>query len=74
MQRHQRLGVNVDHGATVLVLSRGMYERLQVCPETLQLLRERSVPAHVLQTERAVRLYNELRETESVGGLFHSTC
>lgn len=64
----------LDHGAAVVVLSKGMYERLQVCPETLHILRERNIPVHVLQTEEAVRLYNELRETERVGGLFHSTC
>ena len=31
-------------------------------------------PVHVLQTEQAVRCYNELAEKEPVGGLFHSTC
>ena len=29
---------------------------------------------HVEETKAAVRVYNELRETEPVGGLFHSTC
>jgi hypothetical protein len=62
------------HGARVIVLSRGMHERLRVCPETLRMLQERGVPTHVLQTEEAVRLYNDLREREAVGGLFHSTC
>ena len=64
----------LEHGASVVVLSRGVYERLRVCPETLSMLEERGVPVHVLQTERAVQTYNELRETERVGGLFHSTC
>jgi hypothetical protein len=27
-----------------------------------------------LQTEAAVKRFNELRETLPVGGLFHSTC
>ncbi|MFQ5891007.1 MAG: Mth938-like domain-containing protein [Gemmatimonadota bacterium] len=64
----------LERGARVVVLSRGIYERLQVCPETLDVLERRGVGAHILQTEKAVALYNELREKESVGGLFHSTC
>jgi hypothetical protein len=64
----------LEHGATVVVLSRGIEKRLQVCPETLQMLKDRGIPAHVLQTEDAARLYNELREKQRVGGLFHSTC
>jgi len=62
------------HGAKVVVLTKGVHERLQVCPETVRMLQDRNVPIHILQTEAAVRLYNELREKEPVGGLFHSTC
>jgi hypothetical protein len=64
----------LEHGAEVVVLSKGALERLQVCPETLDLLRNRGIPAHVLPTEDAVRLYNELAAEQKVGGLFHSTC
>jgi hypothetical protein len=64
----------LDHGAKVVVLSTGNYERLQVCSETLEMLKQRAVHCHVLQTKKAVDLYNELIENESVGGLFHSTC
>jgi len=64
----------LGHGAEVVILSRGMYERLQVMPETLRLLQDRGVEAHVLQTEEAVRLYNRLRQERPVGGLFHTTC
>lgn len=64
----------LEHGSRVVVLSRGMYERLDVCRETLRLLEESKVTVHVLQTERAVALYNELIGIEPVGGLFHSTC
>ena len=38
------------------------------------MLEDRGVSAHIRQTEEAIRLYNELRETERVGALFHSTC
>lgn len=65
----------LEHGAGVVVLSRGMNERLKVKPETLRLLDDADVEAHVLQTEEAVERYNELQAAqEPVGGLFHSTC
>lgn len=64
----------VEHGAEVVVLSKGINERLQVKDETLAWLRERGIETHVLQTEEAVERYNELREERAVGGLFHSTC
>ena len=64
----------LEHGASVVVLSRGFYERLQICQQTLQMLKDKNIPVHVEQTEEAVRLYNKLRETERVGALIHSTC
>lgn len=64
----------LEHGATTVVLGRGFYERLQVRRETLRDLEERNVTARVAQTEEAVRLYNELSESERVGALIHSTC
>jgi hypothetical protein len=64
----------LDHGATVVVLSRGMAECLRVPRETLDFLKERQIPVHVLPTQHAVALYNKLAQTEPVGGLFHTTC
>ena len=64
----------LDHGAEIVVLSKGVWERLQVCPETLTLLEGKGVAVEVLETESAVSRYNVLRETARVGGLFHSTC
>lgn len=64
----------LDHGATTVVLSRGMDERLHVDPRTLELLDARSVVVHVAETRAAVKLYNELVGHVPVGGLFHSTC
>ncbi len=64
----------LEHGATEVILSKGMYEQLHVCQETLQMLKERGITTHILQTKEAVRLYNELREMKPIGGLFHSTC
>jgi hypothetical protein len=64
----------LDHGARMVVLSRGMAECLQVPQETLDFLKEHQIGAHVLPTKEAVTLYNKLAETEPVGGLFHTTC
>jgi hypothetical protein len=64
----------IAHGARAVVLSRGMWERLRISPETLQILVKKGIEAEVLQTEAAVKRFNELRETVPVGGLFHSTC
>lgn len=62
------------HGAVEIVLARGMWLALHICPETLALLSDRKVPVSVLGTEEAVARFNELRNTVAVGGLFHSTC
>lgn len=64
----------LENGATTIVLSKGIDERLQVSPETLELLASRNVDFRVLQTEEAERAYNELQRSQPVGGLFHSTC
>jgi hypothetical protein len=64
----------LDHGATSVVLSQGMLKRLRICPETLELLNKQGVSVHMLPTEDAVDLYNQLRKTEQVAGLFHTTC
>jgi hypothetical protein len=64
----------LEHGAKVVVISTGVSESLSVCPETLELLKDKGISIHILQTEEAVRTYNELREREPVGGLFHTTC
>jgi hypothetical protein len=64
----------LDHGAKIIVLSRGMKECLEVPCETLDFLKERQIPAYVLPTADAAKLYNQLAEKEPVGGLFHTTC
>ena len=64
----------IEHGAKAVVLSKGIWKRLQVCPETLEVLANNSIEVEVLQTEAAVERFNELRESVPVGGLFHSTC
>jgi hypothetical protein len=64
----------LERGATEVVLSKGFNERLRVTQDALRMLEDRGISAHVRQTEEAIRLYNELIETERVGALIHSTC
>lgn len=64
----------IEHGATVVVLSCGMEERLGVPDSTVNALRARGIEVHVAETKAAVALYNELAKSVAVGGLFHSTC
>jgi hypothetical protein len=62
------------HGAEVVVLSLGMYRRLQVDPRTLDFLTALSVAPRVAETREAVRIYNDLADDAQVAGLFHSMC
>jgi hypothetical protein len=64
----------IARGAKVVVLSQGMLSCLRVTMDTLDLLASKGIRAHILKTEDAVRRYNELRETEPVGALIHTTC
>lgn len=64
----------LDHGVEVVVLSRGMENRLGTCPETLGRLEARGIEVHVLPTPEAVGVYNRLAASRRVGALLHSTC
>lgn len=64
----------LDHGAQIVILSRGKQRRLEISPETLDYLAQCGVPTELLQTDRAVQRYNELLSEEAVGALIHSTC
>lgn len=64
----------LDHGAQVVVLTRGVFGRLNIMPETVSELQETGITVYVLKTKEAVSKYNQLREIHLVGGLFHSTC
>lgn len=65
----------VAHGSTEVVLSRGMWLRLQTADETLRWLESRDVRVVIDETCAAVATYNALAaDGIAVGGLFHSTC
>lgn len=64
----------LDHGARVIVLSKGFHDRLQVKSETLQMLEDQGVQVLVYETGAAAEKYNEFAEEKAVGALIHSTC
>ena len=64
----------LSHGATTVVLCRGMDLQLHVDAATLAYAGEQGIEVHVLETREAVKVYNELADRVPVGGLFHSTC
>ncbi len=64
----------LEHGAEVVILSRGRTRALTVPDETVARVEAAGAEAVVLPTGAAIERYNELREERAVGGLFHSTC
>ena len=69
----------LDKNAQILILSRGVHNRLEVAEETQKFLRERQaespIEIHIETTAKAVELYNALaKENKRVGALIHSTC
>jgi hypothetical protein len=68
------VGELLDHGARVVVLSRGMQLRLLTCPSTLRMLEQAGVEVHVEESKAAAELYNRLAAAHAVGCLLHSTC
>ena len=64
----------LEYGARIVILSSGVLGSLKVPHATISALEELGVTAHVARTPKAIKLYNQLREEESVGALIHSTC
>ncbi len=65
----------LEHGAEIVVLSRGRELRLQTASSTLEELAAHGVDVRQEETQAAIDTYNELaRQGLKVGGLFHSTC
>jgi len=60
----------------MIIFSKGMHNQLQVHPETLNRLQTFYpwIQVFQLNTREAVDLYNNMRTTKKIIGLFHSTC
>jgi hypothetical protein len=63
----------IDHGAKVVILTRGRQGALNVPEETVNAISSHGVEVRVLGTDEAIAEYNRLAETEPVGALIHST-
>ena len=64
----------LDNGANTVILSRGVLGRLKVSKVLIDKLVSDGITVHILKTNKAVKLYNELLKTEKVGALVHTTC
>lgn len=64
----------LEHNAQIIILSKGINERLQTSAETIEFLEDEGCTYHIIQTEKAVEKYNRLCDNEQVGALIHSTC
>ena len=64
----------LENDCEIVILSKGVNERLQTKEETIEMLEEKNLDYRILQTEEAISTYNDLAETEPVGALIHSTC
>jgi hypothetical protein len=58
----------------VLVVGTGAHGLMNVPPETRQATQEAGVELRIAQTDKAWRLYNDLREKRRTAGAFHLTC
>ena len=64
----------LDNGANTVILSRGVLGRLKVSKVLIDKLVSDGITVHILKTNKAVKLHNELLKTEKVGALIHTTC
>jgi hypothetical protein len=64
----------LDNGAKVVILSRGVLGRLKVQMEVEEKLVLEGIIVHILKTKEAIKLYNDLSNSEAVGALIHTTC
>lgn len=64
----------LQHDCEIIILSKGVNERLQTSPQTINLLESRDIDYQILQTEEAIETYNHLAQRHRVGALIHSTC
>ncbi|CAF3963666.1 unnamed protein product [Adineta steineri] len=69
----------ISHDCEIIILSRGMQNMLHTSKEAHRLLEQKGMELNknyfILQSEDAVKLYNQYAERkERVGALIHSTC
>src|SRR5262245_19024915 len=52
----------IEQEIEVMIVSRGMQRVLQTSPETIELVDDKKIEHHVLETKEAVKLFNELTQ------------
>ncbi len=62
------------YNPSLMVLSKGFWQRLQVQQETRTLIENKGIELFILETGQAVEKYNNSAQELPVAGLFHSTC
>lgn len=68
------LGWLIAKRPKVLIIGKGASGRMEVSQETIRKLEERGIKVIAENTEKAVKIYNELRETKDVAAALHLTC
>ena len=58
----------------VLLVGTGAYGAMKVPQETRQAMQETGIELRITETDKAWRVYNELREKRKTAGAFHLTC
>ena len=64
----------LEHGSEIIILSRGKLKRLKTTTELKNYLEKNNIEYYILQTDKAVKKYNQLVHEKKVGALIHSTC
>lgn len=64
----------LENDCDIIILSKGVNERLQTSSETIDFLKSKGLNFQILQTEKAIETYNQLAQDHRVGALIHSTC
>jgi hypothetical protein len=57
-----------------IILSTGMKEMLNISHEVKAYLCDNKIPYKILESKKAIKLFNKLIKTKKVGALIHSTC
>ncbi len=70
----KEISLLLDKGADVLVISKGMLNRLRLSKKAREMLEFYHVEYYHLNTKQAVEKYNELAGSRFPGALIHTTC
>ncbi len=64
----------LEKGAGVIVISKGMLNRLRLSKNAKEFLKSHNIDYYHLNTKKAVEKYNLLKDSKPAGALIHTTC